>query len=348
MVASLREVADRAGLSRTTISRILNDRATETRISKITQERVRKIATEIGYQPNRLAQGLSNGRTNIIGLMIPGLHNPFFLGILETAEVAALQADYDVLADTAFQMRSLYKTRGKLSGWPVDGILAWLPSDQIVSQYMDGASNDVPTVYMGYTRTDGSDFVAVDREIGVRQLLEHLRSTGYRRIVYLCAWAELQPVDVRYQVYESICLEHGQVPERIFLETMDSQDPLRFITQAGLREAGLKTGLEIAQCPKQDRPDAIICHNDLVAIGLYHGLTRGGLRVPEDIAVAGFDGIDEGQFMDKPLTTVVSPGAEMVKTAFQILTTRLSAGGKENNVPIQIVLPSALRRGKTA
>lgn len=347
MAVSLREVADRAGISRATVSRILNDRGTETRISKATQDRVRRIASEICYRPNRLAQGLSKGRTNIIGLMIPGLHNPFFLNLLETAEIAALQAGYDVLPDSAFPMRSLYKLRGKLSGWPVDGVLAWLPSDQLISDYIDGPRG-VPAVYMGYERKDGSDFVAVDREVGVRQLMEHMRSRGYRRIAYLYPWLDLQPTDVRYGVYESVCAEHGQQAERILLEVMEPQSDIRLITQAGLREAALKTGLDIAQRTARDRPDAIICHNDLVAIGLYHGLIRGGVRVPEEIAVAGFDGIDEGQYLDKPLTTVVSPGTELVKSALLILTDRLDPTQKMDDHPRQIVLPSALRSGGTA
>ncbi len=347
MPVSLREVADRAGLSRATISRILNDRATETRISEATQRRVREIAEEIGYRPNRLAQSLSKGRTNIISLMIPGLHNPFFLGVLEAAEIAALEAGYDVLPDTAFQMRTLYSMRGKLSGWPVDGILAWMTADQVVSQYTGGASAEVPTVYMGYRRTDGADYVAVDRNIGIRQLMEHLLSTGYRRVAYLYPWQDLQPVDVRYSAYEAICAEFGQVPERLYLETTEEPSRLQSITQAGLREAGLKTGLALAARPKEDRPDAIVCHNDLVAIGLYHGLTRGGVRVPEDTAVAGFDGISEGQFMDKPLTTVVSPGEALVNEALRILKERLEAGPQSIGESRQVVLASVLRVGGT-
>jgi DNA-binding LacI/PurR family transcriptional regulator len=347
MAISLREVADRAGLSRATVSRILNDRGEETRISKHTQERVRIIASELGYRPNRLAQSLSKGRSNIVGLMIPGLHNPFFLDLLETAEIAALQAGYDVLPDSAFQMREIYHTRSKLSGWPVDGVLAWLPADKSVVDYPDGLSTDVPTVYMGYERTDGSDYVAVDRESGIRELMIHLYSSGYKRIAYLFPWMNLQPVDVRFGVYETLCAEFHREPERIFLEQLDSQGQLPLVTQAGLREAGLKTGIALALRSKADRPDAVICHNDLVAIGLYHGLMRGGLHIPQDIAVIGFDGIDEGQLLNKPLTTVVSPGADMIKAALQILTDRLDLPKEEQHTPKQVVLPSKLRIGAT-
>ena len=91
----------------------------------------------------------------------------------------------------------------------------------------------------------------------------------------------------------------------------------------------------------------MICHNDLVGIGLYHGLRRAGLRVPEDIAAAGFDGIDEGQCLDRPLTTVVSPGVRLVETAFEFLTRRLGEQDAPDPQPQQIVLPSTLRIGGT-
>ena len=114
MPVSLREVAARAGVASGTVSSVLNNRSAEARISLQTQERVRRIATEMGYQPNRLAQSLGKGRTNIIGLMIPGLRNPFFINLIEMAEERAFQAGYDVLPDTAFQVRSSYERQGKL------------------------------------------------------------------------------------------------------------------------------------------------------------------------------------------------------------------------------------------
>jgi DNA-binding LacI/PurR family transcriptional regulator len=348
MPVSLREVAERAGVARGTVSSVLNDRAAELRISTQTQERIRRIAEEMGYRPNRLARGLEKGRTNILGLMIPGLRNPFFLGLLETAEERAFQAGYDVLPDTGFQLRASYHVHGKLSGWPVDGILIWVRPDKTLADYLGKWNEDAPVVYLGYKREDTTDFVGIDREDGVRQVMQHLQERGYRRIAYLYPWADLQPVDSRYTVYEAVCADKGLEPERIMLETLEPQDRLSLITQAGLREAGLKTGLSLALRPVGDRPDAIVCHNDLVAIGLFHGLRRGGLDVPEDVAVVGFDGIEEGLYLDKPLTTAVSPGVQVVETAFHILTQRLSDTDTHvERQPQQIMLPSTLRIGST-
>ena len=347
MPVSLREVAERAGVARGTASSVLNNRSAEARISEETQERVRRIAAEMGYQPNRLAQGLGKGRTNIIGLMIPGLRNPFFLSLLEIAEERALRSGYDVLADTAFQIRASLNLQGKLSGWPIDGILIWVTPQQTLSTYLGAWTKDIPVVYLGYPREDGSDFVAIDRAAGVRQAMEHLRERGYRRIAYLYPWTDLQPEDVRYTLYAALCAESGLTPERIALEQLEQQSDMSAITQAGLREAGLKTGLTLASRVASDRPDAVICHNDLVAIGLFSGLRRAGLSVPEDIAVVGFDGIDEGHYLEKSLTTVVSPGAEMIDGALEMLARRLSAGASLAGEQQGLVLPSILRIGGT-
>ncbi len=345
MPVSLREVAARAGVARGTVSSVLNNRSAEARISPETQARVRMIAEELGYRPNRLAQGLGKGRSNIIGLMIPGLRNPFFLSLLEMAEDLALRSGYDVLPDSAFQMRATYNVDSKLSGWPTGGILIWVRPDKTLSDYLGAWARDIPVVYLGYRRDDRTDYVAIDRESGVRQAMQHLQSRGYRRIAYLYPWADLQPVDSRYVMYAALCAEFGQEPEKILLETLEPQSPMMLITQAGLREAGLKTGLSLARRPTGERPDAVLCHNDLVAIGLFHGLRRGGLRIPEDIAVVGFDGIEEGQYLDKPLTTVSSPGGELIEAAFDILKDRLSSDVVTE--PKQIVLPSVLKIGQT-
>lgn len=347
MPVSLREVAARAGVARGTVSSVLNDRAKEARISAQTQERVRRIAQELGYQPNRLARGLGKGRTESIGLMIPGLRNPFFINLLELAEERAFRAGYDVLPDIAFQMRAAYKIQGKLTGWPVDGMMIWLPPDKTLADYLGTWTQGTPVVYLGYPRADATDYVAVDRETGVRQMMDHLRGRGYQRIAYLYPWEGLQPRDARYDAYAAVCAAQGRAPEKILLEPLDTLTPLNRLTQAGLREAGYRTGQMLAGRPAQDRPDAVICHNDVVALGIFHGLRRGGLRVPEDMAVSGFDGIDEGLYLEKPLTTVVSPSREMVDAAFDILIRRLAAPQEMGRQPEQVILPSMLRIGGT-
>jgi LacI family transcriptional regulator len=227
MPVSLRDVAEKAGVARGTVSYVLNNRGKEARISIDTQERIRRIARELGYQPNRLAQSLGKRHSNIIGVMIPGLRNPFFLDVIETAEACALKAGFDVLPDSAFLMRSAINAQVKLAGWPVDGVLIWTRPEHTISEYLGAWSDGAPVVYLGYERDDGSDYVALDRKGGVRRLMEHLRDRGYRKISYLYPWENLQPEDSRYSVYLEICSEWGLTPDKIQLEPIVTENNLK-------------------------------------------------------------------------------------------------------------------------
>ena len=344
MPVSLREVADRAGVARATVSSVLNGRGDKVRISSEAQARIRRAASELGYRPNRLAQGLGKGRTNIVGLMIAGLRNPFFLSLMEAAEERAFRTGFDVLPDSAFQLRASYEAEGKLGGWPMDGILIWVSPSEQLSDFLGTRRDGLPTVYLGYRRSDATDFVAIDREGGARQLMEHLWERGYRRVAYLAPGAHLPSSDPRYLAYVDFCQRAQQVPERIGSEPTD---PMSIVTQAWMREMGLKAGLELAARPPKDRPDAVVCLNDLVAIGLYSGLRRGGMSVPKNIAVAGFDGIEEGQFLERPLTTVVSSTTDIIEKAFELLVARIEQPDRTILPPQQLTLLTTLRKGET-
>lgn len=337
MAISIREVAAQAGVSLGTVSSVLNGNV-QARIGRVTQERVRRVAAELGYAPNRFARSLGRNRTDTIGLMVSGLRNPFFLELMVTAEEQAQAAGFDVLTDDAFLTRPA--ASGKLRGWPVDGILMWATEEQTLQQHLGAQIDSTPVVYLGYERMDGASYVALDHYGGARTLMEHLVELGRQRIAYLTPHRQAQTgggVDARRRAYEDVCRQQGQPPLYPELVGPEQYAP---VTQGGWREIGFLTGLALAAAP--DRPDAVFCHNDILAIGFYHGLLRGGLQVPSDIAVAGFDGVPEGMYLDKSLTTVVSPVKELCATALALLT------GSPNAGPRQIVLPTLLRVGETS
>jgi DNA-binding LacI/PurR family transcriptional regulator len=346
---SIREVAAQAGVSRTTVSQVLNNNA-QARITDETRERVRRVAQETGYRPNLLARSLGRRRTDTLGLMISGLRNPFFVSLLEAAEAVALEAGYQVLADTApASALGSYSEHGRLRGWPVDGVLMWGFPHQVASNYLGPQSQDIPVVYLGYTRRDGTCAVAFDLHGGGRQAAEHLVTQGYRRITYLYPYrAGLQepanpsaePADLRYQAYREVCRDAGLEPRTILMPREEET-----------RAAGLEAGLRLAALAPSERPDAVLCFNDVIAVGVYHGLRRAGLSVPGDMAVIGFDGIEEGRFLDKPLTTVVSPADVLCREAFGLLAPLLrgeQAGEARPAEARQVLVPTALFRGETA
>ena len=324
MAVSIADVAKRAGVSGGTVSHVLNNNG-GARIAPATQERVRAAAAHLGYQPNRLARSLGRQRTDTLGLMISGLQNPFFVHLLEAAERRAQKMGYHVMLDTAPSVGGTYHEHGKLRGWPVDGVLMWTIQCQQAQTYLGPQAADLPTVYLGNVGTCFGEAVMFDIEPAARQAAEHLLARGRRKLAYLFPYpAVLENPDSahegviyeegRYAAYAKVCRDAGLPLELVIMEKPEET-----------REAGWLTGLALAARPASERPDAVLCLNDVVAQGVLFGLRRGGLRVPEDVAVVGCDGIAEGRFLETPLTTIVLDVETLCARGLDLLARRLKS-----------------------
>lgn len=341
MPVSIRDVAKQANVSVGTVSKVLND--VPSRIPPVTRDHIRRIAGEIGYQPNLIARSLGRRRTDTIGLMISGLQNPFFVDIAEAAERFLLEAGYQVFLDAAPSQRGTYQRHGKLRGWPVDGVLMWAEYRECITDYLGSSGAELPVVYLGYPRDKEPESYAVAFDLydGGRKLTEHLIERGYGKgrslmhIVPVATEKEGASRNSRLQASRDVCAAHGIRQEIVGLPGYEET-----------REAGYLLGEQIVARPPSERPDAVFCHNDVVAVGLYRALRRAGLRVPQDVAVAGFDGIPEGLYLDDPLTTVETRGEEICRVAVDMLLSRLS-GQDTHDQPRQVLLPTRLRVGGT-
>lgn len=331
MRVSLRDVAQRAGVSINTASGVLNARSGASRISEATRERVRRVADELGYHPNHLAGSLRSGKTSTLGMMLSSLSNPYFLSILQTTEKLAAEAGYHVLVDAVTSDGPNAGDSGLLRGWPVDGVLLCTKDEHDVRTLLGPQADGLPVVYLGY----GGDFggeasVAFDLRDGARQAMRHLVERGCRRIVYVTPYdlpnhPGRKLPDLRYLAYVDFCRELGREPEIILLDK--KIDP---------REAGLAAGAEIAARSPSQRPDGVICHNDMVAIGVYRGLRRAGVAIPEEIRLTGFDNIPDIQYMETPLTTVETPVAELCDAALKLLLARIDGTAEKPLLPVLI------------
>lgn len=333
MSVSIFDVAQKAGVSQSTVSKVLNDSA-HCRATQETRQHIRTIATELGYRPNAIARSLSRRRTDNIGLMVSGLRNPFFVSLLETAEMLGMKAGYRVLTACAPSIDGTFGTHDQLLGWPVDGLLIWASEEQRASDFVGSRARQLPVVYLGYLRTGDEDCVYFDLLDAACQVTEHILSTGRTRICYLSAW----PGHVHGPVYDAIkrtCHAAG-VSSRFatLLQTNES------------RANAFETGLAISRISPHDRPDAYICQNDVIALGLLNGLKRGGVRVPEDVAVAGFDGIEEGRYEVTPLTTVECPVDQFCAAAIEVLQSNLTNISNRPE-PRKICIPTRLIVGAT-
>jgi LacI family transcriptional regulator len=167
------------------------------------------------------------------------------------------------------------------------------------------------------------------------ECVNHLVERGYSRLVYISPYdfASLEKPDPRVSSYFSTCNKRG-------IDALYQVLPVHEETA----RVGLEIGLEFAAMKPSRRPDAIVAHNDVVAIGIYNGLTRGGLNIPGDIALTGCDGIEFGQILAKPLTTIGTPPGPMIDAALSIIKQRIE---NSNSPRVQTVLPAKLIVGET-
>ena len=310
---SIRGVAEKAGVSSCTVSKVLNGVAS--RITPSTRDRVLLAARELGYQPNRFARGLGKQRTQTIGILVSGLQNPFFVSLVEEAERQFLAAGYQVVLDAAPPLGEQYGHPARLRSMPLDGALMQGTESRHVSEYLGEMALDLPTVYLGSHRMDGEDGVFLDYGSGGYATAAHFAERGYRRVGFVgIAPLGTMVQDTRLDEFLRGCRDFGLTAEVVSTDYSET------------RAAGYRVGDALVRRATANRPQAVCCHNDLIAVGLCRSLQRGGLRVPEDIAVSGFDGIEDGQYLEKPLTTVTGSLVEMMAAATTRLIGRIERG----------------------
>jgi DNA-binding LacI/PurR family transcriptional regulator len=238
--------------------------------------------------------------------------------------------------DAAPSFGGSYRGHGRLRGWPVDGVLMWAHPHQTLADFVGSSTASV--VYLGgQRRLDKSDAVVFDLAAGARLLIQHVLERGYTRIAHVTPYHVMSndEGEERLQTYRKACASAGVKFEVV------TPDPM-----GETREAAWQVATQIVERPAAQRPQVLLCHNDVMAVGLYHGLRRAGLRVPEDVAVAGYDGIEEGRFLDRALSTVRLPVEEMSRAAVTMLLEKI-AGGTASRKVRQIVIKPQLVVGET-
>ncbi len=298
----MRDVAERAGVSVGTVSNVLNrpDRVTPATLAK-----VRDAIDALGFVRNDAARQLRAGSSRAIGLVVIDAYNPFFGEVSRGAEDRAgddglivLLANSDENPDRERLALELFAEQR------VKGLII-SPADGVDEQLAQLRRQRIPVVLIERTTTDPEvPSVAVDNLAGGRLAVEHLVERGRRRIVFAAGQLELAQVRDRLTGARAAA---GAVP----LEVMDT---------GGLSVGhGRTVGDAIAALAPDDRPDAVFAVNDLIALGVVQGLRTAGLRVPDDVAIVGYDDIDFAASAEVPLTSVRQPGARIGHTAVDLL-----------------------------
>ncbi|MEV6157854.1 LacI family DNA-binding transcriptional regulator [Nonomuraea sp. NPDC052129] len=324
---TLRDVAKRANVSIRTVSNVVNGYAP---VSDELRARVQVVLDEVGYRPNLIARNLKQGRTGMIGLVVPELDVPYFAELVREVITAARAHGYVVMVDQtdgdAERERELLARDSRASMF--DGLL--LSPLAISAEELRGRGNRVPIVLLGEHIFNGSfHHVAIDNVAAARTATGHLLEQGRRRVAAIGdqPYATGETAQLRTSGYRQAHARMGlDVDERLIVPTP------RFH-----RRLGLEAMERLLALP--DPPDAVFCYNDLLALGAMRALNRAGRRIPDDVAVVGIDDIEEGQYSTPSLTTVAPDKAEIARLAVGVLIESINGSGA---APSEIVVPHRL------
>jgi LacI family transcriptional regulator len=310
---TIKDVAKRAGVGIATVSRALHG---SPRVSAETAARVKKAIEELGYRPNTNAQSLASGRSQMLGLVVSDITNPFFPELVKGFEEVALDHGYDVfVASTNYEPARTALCVRRMIERKVDGV-AIMTSEIDPSLSDTFAKRKVPLVFLDVGEVaQGVSNVKVDYAQGIAQVVEHLLALGHSQFAFLSGPLRLKSVIERRDAFLA-CLQAPYGGRRRAL----------LVEEGNHKVAG---GFEAMERVLERAPatTAVIASNDLTAMGALRAIRQRGLRVPEDISVAGFDDIQMAKYTEPPLTTVKLVRTEIARLACEALLDSIRTRG---------------------
>jgi len=328
----LRDVAERAGVSIRTVSNVVNGYAP---VATPTRERVEAAVAELGYRPNLLARNLKRGRSGVLALVVPELDVPYFAELARAVITQARPHGYTVVLDQTDgepereREMIMQGSRGAL----FDGVIL---SPLALSQ-AELAERDsrIPLVLLGERIADGGfDHVAIDNIAAAREATEHLFSIGRRRVAA-----------IGDQPYESG--ETAQLRTRGYRAAHEAAgrpvDESLIVPRPRFHRADGAEAMQQLLDHPGGPPDAVFCYNDLLALGALRTLMSQGIRVPDDVAIVGFDDIEDGRYHTPSLSTVSPDKQRIAQLAVERLVTRLDEEpGADGDLPHELWAPHRL------
>jgi LacI family transcriptional regulator len=327
-VITLNRVADRAGVSISTVSRVLSGKARSYRITKKTEDTVRKAAEELNYVPNFIAMSLRLKRTNSIGLIIPDISNQFFASIARSIEIESRKMKYSIiLCDTQENTELEIESIAVLLRRKVDGLLI-CPVGIEYNHIKKISEKKIPVVIIDryMAGLDFPSFVS-DNYRGAFEAIEYLVGNGHRKIAFIQGLVGTTVNNDRVKGYVDSLNKNG-IPLNNNHIVGDS---------FGIENGYISTKLLLSL---SDRPTAIFSVSNLASLGVLRALQEENLKVPDDISIISFDDQIYSDFLATPLTTIKQPQTEMGRVACKFLINQIEFDSKYPNKTI--VFPNKL------
>ncbi|MCI1788335.1 MAG: LacI family transcriptional regulator [Actinomyces sp.] len=321
-MSSRKDVAEAAGVSVRTVSNVVNGFK---HVAPETRERVLAVIKQLDYHPSELARSLKAGRSGLVGLMLPSLDVPYFAEITRAIVEQGARHGLTVVIDetTGDRARELAWIERASHRSLFDGLI--LSPLALTSEDLEALPHDLPVIFLGEDRYPGFDQVTVDGCAAARDAVTHLAGAGRHRIAAIGAEPTSHGTSTeRLEGYLSGLAEAG----------LDRDDALCGYVTAFTRGEGHRAMADLLD--RGVRVDAAFCFSDALALGALRALHEHGVRVPDDVALVGFDDIEDGRYSIPSLSTIRPDKRWLARTAFDRLVRRLSG---ESPAPEVVLAP---------
>lgn len=298
----IREIARRAKVSTATVSRAINRVPT---VDSQLAKRVWKVVDELGYYPNTQARALVSGRSRIFGLIVSEITNPFFPEIVQTFENLAVENNYEILlTSTVHDPKRMESSVRRMIERRVDGVaILTFGMEEYLLDHL--RFRKVPLVFVDVgPHARGIINIRINYQNGIRQAVQHLAALRHSRIAFVSGPMHLKSAVARREAFKHSMTEIGLDPDLIVVGDHHM-------------EGGMRALVELTSL--SNPPTAVMCSNDMTAIGVMREAYDHHIRIPDDLSVIGFDDIRMAEFTIPPLTTVQMSQKGLAKIAFEAL-----------------------------
>jgi len=320
LTPTIKEIAKRAKVSIATVSRVLNN---DPKVTEKTREIVLRVSNELNYKPNILARNFAKKKSTVIGLILPEISDEFFTEIIKGVDEITYQHGYYTMVASSHKYRTLDDSiLTFMQNGIVGGMILLISSLNNNLKKILEQSNIPVVLISGHNETGKFDAVSIDNYQGAFDVAEYLIvEKGFSKIVHISGPSDNDDALLRKRGFLDACSKHNIISAPI-------------IQGDFTRDAGESAFNQVLKM--KPRPQAIFAANDMMALGCYDAAAKAGIKIPDDIGIAGFDDIFVSKYLSPPLTTVRVQIEEVGKTAADILMKKIQGRNDPSHPVIRI------------